>query len=78
MNKIINYAMVIRNYKNITTEMKSNSVETILINNLEITKEASKDIWATDNLKYTITVTNPTKANFENIVITDILNPVLI
>lgn len=78
MNEIINFAMVIGNYKDITTEMQSNSVVTILTNNLKITKKASKDIWATGNLMYTITIINPTKANYENIVITDILNPALI
>lgn len=78
MNQLTNFTTVTGNYNHLETTIQSDDVTTILINNLEINKNANKTIWATGNLMYTITITNPTKTNYENIIITDILNPVLI
>lgn len=78
MIKLTNFAVVIGNYNSLETEIQSNDVTTMIINNLEINKKANKKIWATGNLTYTITIKNPTSIKFQNITITDVLNPTLI
>lgn len=78
MDELTNYAEVVGTYNLHETEIKSNSVTTILITNLEITKSANKLIWAIGNLKYTITVSNPNGGSVHEIIITDVLNPDLI
>ncbi|MDD4187745.1 MAG: hypothetical protein PHX04_03175 [Bacilli bacterium] len=78
MDELTNYAEVVGTYNLHETEIKSNSVTTILTTNLEITKSANKIIWAIGNLKYTITVSNPNGGSVREIIITDVLNPDLI
>lgn len=78
MDELTNHAEAVGTYNLHETEIKSNSVTTILITNLEITKSANKFIWATGNLRYTITVSNPNSGSVQDIIINDILNPELI
>lgn len=78
MNELNNFATVIGNYNDLQTTIQSDSITTLLINNLEINKSANKSIWATKNLIYTITIVNPTSVRFENVTVTDILNPTFV
>lgn len=78
MIELSNYASVIGTYNGLETTLNSNSITTLLINNLEMIKTANKRLWADGSLIYTITINNPSTANYESPIITDILNPNLI
>lgn len=78
MNELTNFAIANGTYNNLETIIQSNENTIILLNNLEIVKKANKTRWATGNLLYTLVIKNPTDAQFKEVIVTDILNPLLV
>lgn len=77
INDLINTASSLGTYNGISTEMTTEAVVTQLIDDLSITKEASRDSWITGNMTYTITLVNDTEEPYEDVVVTDTINPAL-
>jgi len=77
INDLINTASSLGTYNGISTEMTTEVVVTQLIDDLSITKEASRDSWITGNMTYTITLVNDTEEPYEDVVVTDTINPAL-
>lgn len=78
MAKLVNYASLNGIYNGLQTQLESNEVEVLLMNNLVITKKSNKFAWATEYLNYTISIFNPNSANYIDLVVTDILDRSLV
>jgi len=78
VKELTNYAVVDGNYNTKELNLNSNSVTTILTDNLDIIKIANKFVWATGNLRFRITVTNSNEGSLHDVIVNDILNPELI
>ena len=76
--KLSNTANVVGNYDSIPTTLTSEAVITEMIAGLTIVKTADKQIWATGNLTYTVTITNNADSPYESPKFTDTLDPTLI
>ncbi|HHW69612.1 MAG TPA: hypothetical protein GX747_04665 [Tenericutes bacterium] len=75
MNELINTASSVGEYLGLTTEMTTEAVVTQLVDDLNITKSADRDSWATGNLTYTITIDNQSEEPYENPIVTDTIDP---
>lgn len=78
MNELTNFVTANGTYNNLETVIQSNESTTILVNELEIEKKVNKTKWTTDNLLYTLVIKNPTDVKFKDVIVTDILNPLLV
>ncbi len=78
MNKIINRATAKGIHNDLETIIHSNENTIFLLDKLGIEKSANKTFWAIDTLTYTIKITNPSSAHYNDIIIKDILEPKLI
>lgn len=77
INELINTATSIGTYEGLSTEMTTEAVVTQLIDDLEITKAASRLSWATGNLTYTITIDNQSANPYVDPTVTDTIDPLL-
>jgi len=75
LNELINTASSVGEYLGLTTEMTTEAVVTQLVDDLNITKSADRDSWATGNLTYTITIDNQSEEPYENPIVTDTIDP---
>ncbi len=78
MNELNNIALTKGNYNNIPTLITSNKSVVNLTSELTITKKSNKTNWTSGNLTYTITITNKTNKNYEQPVVTDIIDTNLV
>lgn len=77
MNELINIASSVGTYDGFSTQMDTETVIIQLVDNLEITKAASRESWATGDLTYTITIDNQATLPYETPVVTDTIDPAL-
>lgn len=77
INELTNIATSVGTYDGLSTEMTTESVVTYLIDNLDISKTASRTSWATGLLRYTITINNQTALPYVNLDVTDTVDPAL-
>ena len=77
-SKLSNTANVTGTYNSLPTSITSEAIVVALINNITITKTADKQSWGTGPLTYTITVDNKEDSNFENPIITDVIDTSLV
>lgn len=74
---ITNIANVAGTYNSLPTTLTSEAVVTPMTDGLTVTKIANKQMWADNNLTYTITIANTSALPFESITFTDIIDPTL-
>ncbi|NLL02221.1 MAG: hypothetical protein GX265_04300 [Mollicutes bacterium] len=77
MNELTNTATSVGTYDGLSTEMTSEAVVVLMLDDLTITKSADRQVWVTGNLTYTITITNDTENDYETPVVTDTIDPTL-
>ncbi len=77
MNELTNIATSVGTYESLSTEMTTEAVVTQLVDDLNITKTANRESWATGNLTYTITIDNQSTNPYESPVVTDTVDPTL-
>lgn len=77
MNELTNTATTVGTYDGLSTEMTSEAVVVLMLDDLTITKSADRQVWVTGNLTYTITITNDTENDYETPVVTDTIDPTL-
>lgn len=75
MNELINIASSVGDYEGLSTEITTEAVVTQLVDDLNITKTADRESWATGNLTYTITIDNQSANPYEDPVVTDTIDP---
>lgn len=75
INELINIASSVGTYDSLSTEMTTEAVVTQLIDDLSITKAASRESWATGDLTYTISVDNQATLPYEAPIVTDTIDP---
>lgn len=77
LNELTNTATSVGTYDGLSTEMTSEAVVVLMLEDLTITKSADRQVWVTGNLTYTITITNDTENDYETPVVTDTIDPTL-
>ncbi len=77
MNELTNIASSVGTYDGFSTEMTTEAVVTMLVDDLNITKVANRVSWATGNLTYTITIDNESLLPYVAPIVTDTINPAL-
>ena len=77
MNELTNTATSVGTYDGLSTEMTSEAVVVLMLDDLTITKSADRQVWVTGNLTYTITITNDTENDYVTPVVTDTIDPTL-
>jgi uncharacterized repeat protein (TIGR01451 family) len=77
LNELTNTATSVGTYDGLSTEMTSEAVVVLMLDDLTITKSADRQVWVTGNLTYTITITNDTENDYETPVVTDTIDPTL-
>ena len=74
MNELSNIASAVGTYNGLSTSISSEALVVPLISGLTITKTADQVSWANGPLTYTITIDNQATENYENPVITDVID----
>ena len=77
LNELTNTATSVGTYDGLSTEMTSEAVVVLMLDDLTITKSADRQVWVTGNLTYTITITNDTENDYVTPVVTDTIDPTL-
>ncbi len=77
VNEITNIANATGTYNGLTTSIATEAVVTPLIDDLNITKTANRQAWATGTLTYTITIDNQSATAYVAPVVTDTIDPTL-
>jgi len=77
INELTNIATSVGTYDGISTEMTTEAVVTYLVDDLDITKTASRTSWATGLLTYTITINNQSLNPYVAPIVTDTVDPAL-
>ncbi len=77
VNEITNIANATGTYNGLTTSIATEAVVTPLIDDLNITKTANRQAWATGTLTYTITIDNQSATPYVAPVVTDTIDPTL-
>ena len=78
MNELSNTVNGTGTYDSVPVSLTSNTSVVKLVDGLTLTLEADKTYWKDGDLKYTITLDNQTDEDYENIVLTDVLDTSLI
>ncbi len=73
-----NTVSAVGNYNNIRTAISSENLAVTMIDGLDITKTADKQVWVDGDLTYTIVLKNETNKTYTSPIVTDILDDNLV
>lgn len=75
---LTNVGKAVGQYDSIETYLESDPLDTLLLSGLKIEKIADKEVWATGELTYTVTITNEEDVDYTGVKFTDTLDKDLV